>query len=213
MKLKNPMNNSLYSYLMTHDSGFAPNPFFGSLTLATCMTDIRRTKQVGDWVAGFAGKTLVGKCRALGVTIPHQGLIYLMQIDEIIPLHAYFHDSRFQQKKAIPLGSNNTMLERGDNIYCSDGNGGFLQLENDNHDEGELIKDTKGKNVLIANRFYYFGRNCPSPASSWAAMNVRVPDRYIAYGSASDGTALEAMVDHLQAQGHEPGVHGKPCNW
>jgi len=39
---------------MTHDSGFAPNPLFGCLTLPTCMTEIRRTKKVGDWVAGFA---------------------------------------------------------------------------------------------------------------------------------------------------------------
>ncbi len=207
------MSKKLYSYLMTHDSGFAPNPFFSHLTLATCMTDIRRTKSVGDWVAGFAGKTLVRKCRDLGVSIPHQGLIYLMRIDEIITLDAYFHDPRFQQKKAIPLGTNNTMLERGDNIYCSDGNGGFQQLENDNHDEGELIKDTKGKNVLISNQSYYFGRNCPAPAASWAAMNVHVPDRYIGYGSASDGAALEAMVAYLQAQGFEPGVYGKPCIW
>ncbi|WP_198140678.1 Nmad2 family putative nucleotide modification protein [Polaromonas naphthalenivorans] len=30
-------------YLMTHDSGFAPNPFHGTLTLATCKPGIRRT--------------------------------------------------------------------------------------------------------------------------------------------------------------------------
>nr|WP_269667332.1 hypothetical protein [Polaromonas naphthalenivorans] len=28
---------------MTHDSGFAPNPFHGTLTLATCKPGIRRT--------------------------------------------------------------------------------------------------------------------------------------------------------------------------
>jgi hypothetical protein len=69
---------------MTHDSGFAPNPFFGYLTLATFMTGIRRTKVVGDWVAGFASKTFVKKCHALGFEIPHQGLIYLMGIGEIL---------------------------------------------------------------------------------------------------------------------------------
>lgn len=140
----------LYSYLMTHDSGFAPNPFLGYLTLATCMTEIRRTKKVGEWVAGFASKALVKKCKALGIDIPYQGLIYLMEIGEILPLDSYFHDSRFQSKKALPLGSNNLMLERGDNIYRLDDDGQFVQLENDNHDEGELVKDTKGKNVLIA---------------------------------------------------------------
>lgn len=206
-------NKKLYSYVMTHDSGFAPNPFFGYLTLATCMADIRRTKSVGDWVAGFAGKTLVRKCRALGVPIPHHGLIYLMQVDEILSLDEYFNDLRFQQKKAIPLGTNDITLERGDNIYQSDGNGNFSQLENDNHDEGELLKDTKGKNVLIAKQFYYFGRNCPVPEASWLSLNVRVPDRYIGLGCKSDGPALDQMVSFLQVQGHRPGVIGTPCIW
>ena len=203
----------LYSYLMTHDSGFAPNPFFGCLTLATCMTEIRRTKKVGDWVAGFASKTLVKKCQALGLKIPHQGLIYLMEIGEILPLDAYFHDPRFQEKKAIPLGSSNTMQERGDNIYHLDASGNFQQLENDNHDEGELVKDTTGKNVLIAKQFFYFGRNCLVPDHSWLSMNVRVPDRYIASGCESDGTALNRLTTFLQKQGHETGVLGSPCIW
>jgi hypothetical protein len=203
----------LFSYLMTHDSGFAPNPFFGCLTLATCMTEIRRTKKVGDWVAGFASKALVKKCNALGLDIPYQGLIYLMEIGEILPLHAYFHDHRFQQKKAIPLGSGNIMLERGDNIYHLDATGNFQQLENDNHDEGELLKDTQGKNALIAKQFYYFGRDCPVPNASWRSLNVRVPDRYIAYGCESDGFALEKMTEFLHEQCHNPGLLGRPCIW
>lgn len=203
----------LYSYLMTHDSGFAPNPFFDYLTLATCMTKIRSTKKVGDWVAGFASKTLVRKCHTLGFEIPHQGLIYLMEIGEVLPLDAYFHDPRFQKKKAIPLGSHNTMLERGDNIYRLDDKGNFRQLENDNHDEGELEKDTNGKNVLIAKLFYYFGRNCPAPDASWLSMNVRVPDRYIACGCESDELALKELTAFLKAQGHQPGVLGSPCIW
>jgi len=203
----------LYSYLMTHDSGFAPNPFFGCLTLATCMTDIRRTKKVGNWVAGFAGKALVRKCADLGVPIRHQGLIYLMEIGETLTFDEYFNDHRFQSKKAIPLGTNNVTQERGDNIYCSDSQGKFRQLENDNHDEGELIKDTKGKYVLVANQFYYFGRNCPVPDASWQSMGVRVPDRYIGYGCESDETAVDGLVSFLETKRYAPGVHGEPCIW
>lgn len=207
------MNNRLYSYLMTHDSGFAPNPFFGTLTLATCMTDIRRTKAVGQWVAGFAGNALVRKCDALGVSIPHQGLIYLMRIDQILTLDEYFHASRFQQKKPIPLGSNNIKLERGDNIYFYDDRGNYQQLANDNHDEGELNKDTKGRNVLISDHFYYFGRNCPVPETSWRNMGVCIPDRYNRYGSESSQVALEKMSTFLRAQQYKLGVHGNPCIW
>ncbi len=203
----------LYSYLMTHDSGFAPNPFFGCLTLATCMTEIRRTKKVGDWVAGFASKALVKKSHALGLNIPYQGLIYLMEIGEILPLDAYFHDSRFQEKKAIPPGSHNIMRERGDNIYHLDSNGNFQQSKNDNHDEGEILKDTSGKNVLLAKQFYYFGRNCLVPDASWLSMNVRVPDRYIASGCESDGKALERLTTFLQERGQKAGVLGIPCIW
>src|SRR5712671_5339411 len=32
----------LYSYVVARDFGFAPNPFFGVCTLATCKPDIRK---------------------------------------------------------------------------------------------------------------------------------------------------------------------------
>ena len=105
------------------------------------------------------------------------------------------------------------MRERGDNIYYTDSHGMYQQMENDNHDADELIRDTNGKNVLIANQFYYFGRNCPVPDASWTSMNIRVPDRYIAYGSESDGEAVDKMLDFLHAQHHKPGLNGDPCIW
>ncbi len=42
----------IYSYVVRYDSGFAPNPFYGYCTLATCKPDIRRGAEVGDWVVG-----------------------------------------------------------------------------------------------------------------------------------------------------------------
>ena len=33
----------IFSYVITHDSGFAPNPFGGFLTLATCKPKIRKS--------------------------------------------------------------------------------------------------------------------------------------------------------------------------
>lgn len=46
----NPLK--LYSYVVARDFGFAPNPFHGYCTLATCKPDIRATASVGDWVIG-----------------------------------------------------------------------------------------------------------------------------------------------------------------
>ena len=46
----------LYSYIVTHDTGFSPNPFWGSCTLANCKPGIRRTAEVGDWIVGLSRK-------------------------------------------------------------------------------------------------------------------------------------------------------------
>lgn len=43
----------LYRYILTHDSGMAPCPAAGRITLATCKPVIRRTAKPGDWVLGF----------------------------------------------------------------------------------------------------------------------------------------------------------------
>lgn len=46
----------LYSYVITRDYGFAPNPFWNVCSLATCKPQIRQHASVGDWIAGFGGK-------------------------------------------------------------------------------------------------------------------------------------------------------------
>ena len=44
---------AIYSYIITRDYGFAPNPFYGICTLATCKPRVRNNAQIGDWVLGF----------------------------------------------------------------------------------------------------------------------------------------------------------------
>ena len=77
----------LYSYVLTHDTGFAPNPFQEYCTLANCKPAIRRTAQVGDWVVGLSPKASGNK------------IIYAMKIDEILSYEQYFTDNRFQPKE------------------------------------------------------------------------------------------------------------------
>jgi Nucleotide modification associated domain 2 len=48
---------SVFSYVVTHDKGFAPNPYFGFLTLATCKPQIRKSARVGDWLSLVAQPT------------------------------------------------------------------------------------------------------------------------------------------------------------
>ena len=49
----------LFVYTVAYDVGFAPNPFYGFCTLATCKADIRNAADVGDWVVGVGSVSKV----------------------------------------------------------------------------------------------------------------------------------------------------------
>lgn len=146
----------LYIYVVTRDFGFAPNPFHGICTLATCKPDIRKSTQVGDWVMGVGGSRLmaIGKC------------IYLMKITEVLTFNEYWNDHRFSFKKPLRNGSSVMML--GDNIYhWNSGTGVWIQ-EDSHHSNPDgspnmrnLATDTRSVNVLISTHFYYFGSCAP----------------------------------------------------
>lgn len=154
---------ALFSYKITHDSGFAPNPFGGYLTLATCKPGIRRTKGVGDWIAGFTSVALCGD------PVGEERLVYLMKVAEKRTIAEYFKDERFRSK--IPNLSADQVVGRiGDNIYRPLRPGAvapsdFEQLKNSNHWDGQIkcstgehrTRDTSGQFVLIATQFVYFG--------------------------------------------------------
>jgi Nucleotide modification associated domain 2 len=52
---------TLYSYIVTHDTGFAPNPFFGFCTLACCKPGIRKHADKLDWIVGLTPKAQENK--------------------------------------------------------------------------------------------------------------------------------------------------------
>ena len=203
--------NTAMGYKMTHDTGFAPNPFHGALTLATCKPAVRRTRAKGDWVAGFTSKALVQNARERGVSIPYGGLVYLMQItEEPLELSAYFNDPRFLKKRPS-LDARDPEIRSGDNIYWRDADGLYQQLPNNSHDQDAKIHDTSGKNVLISTRFWYFGRNCFVPPSGWKVLMGKelsigrtfyCPDRFV-----------EGVLEYLKEMDMKPGIHGRPCLW
>lgn len=75
--------------MIVTDSGFAPNPYWGYCTLATCKPLIRRTAKPGDWVIGVGSKAGVGSGK----------LVYAMHVSEVIAFEQYNSDSRFTPKK------------------------------------------------------------------------------------------------------------------
>ena len=83
----------LYSYKMTNDSGFAPNPFHGFMTLATCKAQIREKKKIGDFVAGVTSNGLCDDRNG------SERLIFIMKVTEKVTFGQYYNDKRFQCKK------------------------------------------------------------------------------------------------------------------
>lgn len=148
---------SVYLYVVDRDFGFAPNPFHGCCTLATCKPAIRSTATNGDWVFGMGGSRLsaTGRC------------IFAMQITKKLSFDEYWSDPNYAVKKPVRNGSK-TMLV-GDNIYHRDSNSAAWQQEDSHHsaDDGtanihNLERDTSSNNVLISDRFFYFGKNAPA---------------------------------------------------
>lgn len=138
------------SYIITRDYGFAPNPFHGVLTLATCKPRIRASAQVGDYLIGNSPKNSGNK------------LIYMAKVDEITTFDKYWKDARFQCKKPVMNGSFKTLY--GDNVYHRV-DGEWIQA-NSHHSMADgsvnlsnLERDTGTTDrVLICNEFFYLGQ-------------------------------------------------------
>ena len=146
-------NSYLFSYAITRDFGFAPNPFHGFCTLATCKPKIRKSAKLGDWIMGIGGSSLPKVKRRC---------ILLMKVEEKVSFQEYWEHERFSLKKPVRNGSRVQML--GDNIYHKGGNGNWIQ-EDSHHSNPDgtpndvnLRRDTGTTDqVLISHCFLYFG--------------------------------------------------------
>lgn len=191
----------LFSYKLISDTGFAPNPFHGICTLATCKPRIREAKLPGDWIAGFTSAQLnmdpVGEER----------LIYLMQVKEKVSLGDYFTCPRFRAK--IPdLRASAAVRQAGDNIYrpaeeC------LVQVLNRWHTVAkDHAKDVGGRCVLVAERFCYFGSE---PLVVPPDIRPVVPRGQSSHGSRTwDEARAEAFIAFVL--GHGEGVHAAPTS-
>lgn len=148
--------SSIYVYVVDRDFGFAPNPFHGICSLATCKPSIRNTSKIGDWVIGLGGSRLkaTGKC------------IFAMKITEKVTFNDYWTNTEFQDKKPVRNGSKKMLL--GDNIYFfNEAEDRWTQAHShhSNSDgsmnEHNKNRDTTSSMVLLSKHFYYFGSSAP----------------------------------------------------
>jgi len=159
----------LFIYVVDRDFGFAPNPFHGMCTLATCKPRLRRSAQVGDWVLGVGGSRLkaTGRC------------VFAMRVGRILTFNQYWRDIAFRDKRPIRNGSKKMMV--GDNIYHRRSPTEPWRQEDSHHSlpDGKLnphnvSNDTQTDAVLVGDVFFYFGASAPFiPKSLLAAIGYK----------------------------------------
>jgi hypothetical protein len=84
----------LFSYVVHHDTGFAPNPHHGFCTLVHCKRKTKKRNIVelaeeGDWIIGTGGKNKKLSCGR------NDCIIYIMRVDEKLPFAQFLRDRRF----------------------------------------------------------------------------------------------------------------------
>ena len=197
----------LFSYKLTHDTGFAPNPFWGVLTLATCKPRIRLLKRKGDWIAGFTSKKLCGD------PVGEEKLVYLMEVTDKLSFSDYFESTLYRGK--IPdLSKSQCVFMAGDNIYRPTAPvapffNDFEQIENSYHTENNKQRDLSGKFILASSRFFYFGRRALGIPPD---IHPDIPKGQSAHGTLTHETAALKFIDYIVSR-YSAGVHGAPHSW
>ncbi len=188
----------LFSYIIAHDTGFSPNPFWGYCTLACCKPKIRRTAKVGDWIVGLSPKNDGNR------------VVFAMEVSEILDFASYFNDPRFSNK--IPDYSKGEVVwKAGDNIYKPLPNGEFQQLQSmhsngDSENPETKASDLSGENVLISKNFYYFGGSGPQLPPSLEELKVGRGHK-----SQFSKETVSEFLDFISS--YPRGINGPPTKW
>ncbi len=193
----------VYMYVVDRDFGFAPNPFHGLCTLATCKPRTRKGAKVGDWVIGMGG----GRLRATGKCL------FAMRVSHLETFEGYWGNPIYKDKKPLRNGSRKMIV--GDNIYWKE-NGEWQQL-NSHHSYPDgspnphnIKNDTKTDSVLISDYFFYFGANA-----------VEIPQKILAdlgYRNRQDHRKFflhqaRALVEYLERRFESNRLYGDPYDF
>jgi hypothetical protein len=186
--MKTRRKGTLFSYVVDHDTGDAPNPYFEYCTLCVCKyreapdkpKNVVEQAKIGDWVVGTGGADLR---KSAG----HGRIIYAMRVTDKTTLQDYFTSAEFACKKFRPTGN----YRYGDNVEP--------RTEFDKHE----------RFVLISEHFYYFGRNAISiPKKRFPALEKKGRG----FKRRFEEAFIEDFVKWIETEtGKQPGKHGEPC--
>lgn len=199
--------SKIYMYVVARDYGFAPNPFHGYCTLATCKPITRRKAEIGDWVIGMGGSPLkaVGRC------------IFAMRVTKKLTFNEYWLSSEFLDKKPVRNGSRKMMV--GDNIYYCDTSSNEWSQADSHHSNPDgsiniknLEKDTKTDKVLISEHFFYFGKEAPLvPVDLLSAIGYKNLRNHLVFDEAIAGNIIQWLERTFSKSLNQ--VSGDPFNF
>lgn len=194
---------TLFTYVVEHDLGFAPNPFHGACTLACCKPKIRKAAQPGDYVLG------TGACRP-GL---RGHLLYWMRVEQVLTFDQYWDEHRFHRKKPVMTGS--THQRYGDNIYHRGENGAFCQIDSfhsladGTFSAGDLSRDTGTTDrVLVSGDFAYYGRSAIELTAEMRCFVKKGPGHKCHFEPAEEQRWLAWLAAHP-----ERGYLDEPVDW
>lgn len=195
----------LYSYVIARDYGFAPNPFYGVCTLATCKPNVRKMANIGDWVVG-TGSARYGLSGRI---------VYGMEVNETMTFEEYSLDPRFSNKKPILNGSRKQAY--GDNIYSR--RGGRWRQADSHHSLADgkpnianIKNDTQTNRILISNNFRYWGADAPLIPARFRRKGKNDVCIIRGYKSKFPESIATSFVEWLRTQGLT-GYSGAPAEF
>ncbi len=199
----------LHSYVVARDFGFAPNPFFGICTLATCKPRIRSVAQIGDWVVGTGSKKNQREKR----------VVFAMRVTAAMSFEEYWKDPRFQTKKPNLRAVRSRHLVTTFIPVLRTPVYGFRQtriivFSDGSPNQSNISTDTSTNRVLLSDDFVYWGGSGPE-----------LPRKLLSYGSdqisicagrnhKNDFPArlVQDFVDWVRSF-NDAGYAGEPLDW
>lgn len=176
----------VWTYVIVADLGSAPNHEGAATTLTICKPRIRRSARPGDLVIAFNGAAVEDEEGCFRHAHP-DSLRWAGVVADVLPLAAYWSDPRFAGKR--PGAST-----RPDNFYRDDGHG-LTWVENTVHGPDHHARDTGGRQALVFDRRWRFGRTAPIlPPAFGLAQRARRGERLHDLPE-SGGAAVIAWLD------------------
>lgn len=202
------------AYIVEHDIGFAPNPFFGVCTLATCKPEIRGHASMGEWIVGV-GSTADGI---------RGRMVFAMKVEEALTFDEYWEDERFQMKK--PSFSGSLKQAQGDNVYHRKDGAWVQERSRHTHPDPEMTakhtrRDTYRNRVLVSRQFVYYGAEAIQlPTEFEDKRGYRIcldgsgtPNGRLQRTRNFDDAALTARFEAWLEAAGQWGCVGEPCEW